>query len=39
MRTLLAILLMLGTSVVRAADPNYQIVKEIPIGGEGGQDI
>lgn len=38
MRRLVAILMLLGPSVVYAADSNYQIVKDIQIGGEGGWD-
>ena len=29
---------LLGTSILYAADPTYQIIKEIQIGGEGGWD-
>ncbi len=38
MRTLIAAVILLATSVVQAADPNYRVVKEIQIGGEGGWD-
>lgn len=38
MRTVVAIVLLLGASVVNAADPHYQIIKEIQVGGEGGWD-
>jgi len=30
--------MLLGAGAVQAADPNYQIIKEIPIGGDGGWD-
>ena len=38
MRKLVAIVMLLGASVLHAADSNYRIIKEIPIGGEGGWD-
>ena len=38
MRKLIAIVMLSGASVLHAADPNYQITKEIPIGGECGWD-
>jgi len=38
MRMVIAVAMVLGTSVIQAADPNYQIIKEIQIGGEGGWD-
>lgn len=38
MRNLIAIVILLGATVLQAADPNYRIIKEIPIGGEGGWD-
>jgi len=38
MRTLITVVVLLGTSILQAADPGYQIVKEIAIGGEGGWD-
>ena len=38
MRSVVAIMVLLGTSMLYAADPNYQIIKEIQIGGEGGWD-
>jgi len=38
MRKLVAIVVLLGASALNAADPNYHIIKEIPIGGEGGWD-
>lgn len=38
MRKLVTLVIILGAGVLHAADPNYQIVKEIKIGGEGGWD-
>jgi DNA-binding beta-propeller fold protein YncE len=38
MRNLIVIVILLATSAVQAADPSYRIVKEIPIGGDGGWD-
>src|SRR5262245_25257439 len=38
MRKLAALVILLAGSVLHAADPNYHIVKEIQIGGEGGWD-
>ena len=38
MRSLITLLICLGAGVVQAADPNYHIVSEIQIGGEGGWD-
>jgi DNA-binding beta-propeller fold protein YncE len=38
MRELIVVVMLLGASVLDAADPNYHVVKEIPIGGEGGWD-
>lgn len=38
MRRLLIILLLFGASGLSAAGTDYRIVKEIPIGGEGGWD-
>jgi DNA-binding beta-propeller fold protein YncE len=37
-RKLIVVVMLLGASVLHAADPNYHVVKEIPIGGEGGWD-
>src|SRR5262245_43268177 len=38
MRRLLTLFGCLGAGVVQAADPNYHVVSEIQIGGEGGWD-
>ena len=38
MRALAAIVVLFGAGVLHAADPNYQIIKEVHIGGEGGWD-
>lgn len=38
MRKLAVLVTLLGASVLHAADTSYQIIKEIPIGGEGGWD-
>jgi len=39
MRKLIALFVCLSaSSVLSAADPNYHVIKEIPIGGEGGWD-
>jgi DNA-binding beta-propeller fold protein YncE len=38
MRTLIALAGCLVAGAVQAADPGYQVVKEIPIGGSGGWD-
>jgi len=39
MRTLVTVLMCLGAGMLlQAADPNYHVVKEIQIGGEGGWD-
>ena len=39
MRKLIAVLLCLGAGgVLHAADPNYHVVNEIQIGGNGGWD-
>jgi DNA-binding beta-propeller fold protein YncE len=39
MRTLITLLMYLGAGMLlQAADPNYHVVKEIQIGGEGGWD-
>jgi DNA-binding beta-propeller fold protein YncE len=38
MQKLSVVLMLLGTSAVQAAGPNYQVVMEVPIGGEGGWD-
>jgi DNA-binding beta-propeller fold protein YncE len=38
MRTLTVLVILLGASVLHAADSTYRIIKDIPIGGEGGWD-
>lgn len=38
MRKLIVVLVLLGAGVLHAAGPDYRIIKEIPIGGEGGWD-
>jgi len=38
MRYLVTIAMLLGAGVLHAADPHYQIISEIQIGGEGGWD-
>jgi DNA-binding beta-propeller fold protein YncE len=38
MRKLVTLLVCLGATVLQAADPNYHVVKEIQIGGDGGWD-
>jgi len=38
MRRLLAFVILLGGSMLQAADPGYHLVREIAVGGEGGWD-
>lgn len=38
MRNLLVIVMLLGTSALQAAGPDYRVIKEIQIGGDGGWD-
>jgi DNA-binding beta-propeller fold protein YncE len=38
MRDVLVIVMLLGTSALQAAGPDYRVIKEIQIGGDGGWD-